>query len=145
MLGRRFALDFVQANEALQTHTSRGTNAEEYFCYGHAICAAADGTVVAVEDRVAKRSSAGVSVTSRPAAASAITCLSSMPRESLGCTRISSVAASPLRLATVSTAAKSSATAVTPATCRRDPHELRRRLIGTAVTAYSDKRRGWLT
>ena len=52
MLGQRFALDFVQANEALQTHTGRGTNAEEYFCYGRAICAAADGTVVAVEDRV---------------------------------------------------------------------------------------------
>ena len=52
MLGQRFALDFVQANEALQTHTGRGTNAAEYFCYGRAICAAADGTVVAVEDRV---------------------------------------------------------------------------------------------
>ena len=52
ILGQRFALDFVQANEAFQTHTGRGTKAEEYFCYGREICAAADGTVVAVEDRV---------------------------------------------------------------------------------------------
>ena len=52
ILGQRFALDFVQANEALQTHSGRGTTAEEYFCYGREICAAADGTVVAVEDRV---------------------------------------------------------------------------------------------
>ena len=52
ILGQRFALDFVQADEAFQTHTGRGTKAEEYFCYGREICAAADGTVVAVEDRV---------------------------------------------------------------------------------------------
>ena len=52
ILGQRFALDFLQANEACQTHTGRGTKAEEYFCYGREICAAADGTVVAVEDRV---------------------------------------------------------------------------------------------
>ena len=52
ILGQRFALDFVQANNALQTHTGRGTKAEEYFCYGSEICAAADGTVVSVEDRV---------------------------------------------------------------------------------------------
>lgn len=52
ILGQRFALDFVQANEAFQTHAGRGTRAEEYFCYGREIRAAADGTVVAVEDRV---------------------------------------------------------------------------------------------
>ena len=52
ILGQRFALDFVQADEAFQTHTGRGTKAEEYFCYGREIRAAADGTVVAVEDRV---------------------------------------------------------------------------------------------
>ena len=52
ILGQRFALDFLQANEALQTHSGRGTKAEEYFCYGREICAAADGIVVAAEDRV---------------------------------------------------------------------------------------------
>ena len=52
ILGQRFACDFVQANETFQTHTGRGTKAEEYFCYGREIRAAAEGTVVSVEDRV---------------------------------------------------------------------------------------------
>ena len=53
ILGQRFALDFVQANEGIpKTHHGRGTKAEEYFCYGREIRAAADGTVVRVEDRV---------------------------------------------------------------------------------------------
>ena len=52
ILGQRFALDFVQANEAFRTHAGRGTRAEEYFCYGREIRAAASGTVVRVEDRV---------------------------------------------------------------------------------------------
>lgn len=52
ILGQRFALDFVQANEAFETHSGRGTRAEDYFCYGCEIRAAADGTVVRVEDRV---------------------------------------------------------------------------------------------
>ena len=52
VLGQRFALDFVQANEALRTHAGRGTKAEEYFCYGREIRAAAGGSVVRAEDRV---------------------------------------------------------------------------------------------
>lgn len=52
ILGQRFALDFVQVNDFFRTHTGRGTEAEEYFCYGREIHAAADGSVVAVEGRV---------------------------------------------------------------------------------------------
>ena len=52
ILGQRFALDFVQANEAFERHTGRGTRPEEYLCYGREILAAADGTVVRAEDRV---------------------------------------------------------------------------------------------
>ena len=52
ILGQRFTLDFVQANEAFRTHAGRGTRAEEYFCYGREIRAAAGGTVVRLEDRV---------------------------------------------------------------------------------------------
>ena len=52
ILGQRFALDFVQANDAFRTHNDRGTKAEEYFCYDREIRAAAGGTVVRVEDRV---------------------------------------------------------------------------------------------
>ena len=52
ILGQRFALDFVQANEEFRTHQGRGTKAEEYFCYGREIRTAADGTVVRAEDRV---------------------------------------------------------------------------------------------
>ena len=52
VLGQRFALDFVQANDAFERHTGRGTRAADYFCYGQDILAAADGTVVRVESRV---------------------------------------------------------------------------------------------
>ena len=52
VLGQRFALDFVQANEAFERHTGRGTRAADYFCYGQDILAAADGTVVRLESRV---------------------------------------------------------------------------------------------
>lgn len=52
VLGQRFALDFVIADDALRRHTGRGTRAEDYFCYDRPILAAADGEVVAVEDRV---------------------------------------------------------------------------------------------
>ncbi|MCY4074812.1 MAG: M23 family metallopeptidase [Acidobacteria bacterium] len=52
ILGQRFALDFVQVNDFFRTHTGRGTKAEEYFCYGREIRAAADGSVVAMEARV---------------------------------------------------------------------------------------------
>lgn len=52
VLGQRFALDFVQANEAFERHRGRGTRAADYFCYGQDILAAADGTVVRAESRV---------------------------------------------------------------------------------------------
>lgn len=52
ILGQRFALDFVQANAAFERHTGRGTRTADYFCYGREILAAAEGTVVRVEDRV---------------------------------------------------------------------------------------------
>ena len=52
ILGQRFALDFVQASEAFERHSGRGTRAAEYFCYGRDILASAGGTVVRVEDRV---------------------------------------------------------------------------------------------
>lgn len=52
VLGQRFALDFGQANAAFERHTGRGTRAEEYFCHGREILAAADGTVVRTENRV---------------------------------------------------------------------------------------------
>lgn len=52
VLGQRFALDFVQANDAIERHTGRGTRAEQYFCYGQEILAAADGTVIRAESRV---------------------------------------------------------------------------------------------
>lgn len=52
VLGQRFALDFVQADGALARHTGRGVKPEEYFCYGAEILAAADGVVVAAENRV---------------------------------------------------------------------------------------------
>ena len=52
VLGQRFALDFVQADGGFRSHRGRGTKAEEYFCFGRDIRAAAGGTVVGVEDRV---------------------------------------------------------------------------------------------
>ena len=52
VLGQRFALDFVQANDAFERHTGRGTRAADYLCYGQDILAAADGTVVRLESRV---------------------------------------------------------------------------------------------
>ena len=52
VLGQRFALDFVQADEGFRTHQGPGTRAEDYFCFGCEIRAAACGIVVRVEDRV---------------------------------------------------------------------------------------------
>ncbi len=53
ILGQRFALDLVQADAAFRRHEGSGRRLEQYFCYGEAIVAAADGTVVRVEDGVA--------------------------------------------------------------------------------------------
>lgn len=50
--GQRFALDFVQADDAFHRHSGRGTRRSEYFCYGAPILAAADGTVTAAENRI---------------------------------------------------------------------------------------------
>lgn len=52
VLGQRYALDFVQADAKYRRHTGRGTRPEDYYCYGEQVLAAADGRVVAVEDRV---------------------------------------------------------------------------------------------
>lgn len=52
VLGQRFALDFFIADADVKRHTGRGTRAEEYFCYGQDILAAADGVVEQVEDRI---------------------------------------------------------------------------------------------
>lgn len=52
VLGQRYALDFVQADADYRRHIGRGTRPEDYYCYGEEILAAADGRVVAVEDRV---------------------------------------------------------------------------------------------
>ncbi|MBD3222320.1 peptidoglycan DD-metalloendopeptidase family protein [bacterium] len=52
VLGQRFALDLVVADADLRRHAGRGTRPEQYFCHGRDILAAADGEVIAVEDRV---------------------------------------------------------------------------------------------
>ena len=52
VLGQRFALDFVVANEDFARHTGRGTRPEDYLCYGKEILAAAGGTVIATRSDV---------------------------------------------------------------------------------------------
>jgi hypothetical protein len=52
ILGQRFALDFVRADADMRRHRGKGLHLKEYFCYGQPILAAADGTVVHVENRV---------------------------------------------------------------------------------------------
>ena len=52
VLGQRFALDFVQADSEFRRHRGRGTRLDDYYCYDRPILAAADGTVVAVENRI---------------------------------------------------------------------------------------------
>ncbi len=52
VLGQRYALDFIQVDACLRSHRGRGTRAEDYFCFGREIRAAADGVVVRVENRV---------------------------------------------------------------------------------------------
>ena len=94
VLGQRYALDFVQADEGLRTHRGRGTRAEDYFCFGREIRAAACGTVVSVEDRVRQGfSRLGAFATSQLAASSGITSWWRMRTGSSGCMRTSSVAA----------------------------------------------------
>jgi len=52
VLGQRFALDFVQADAQFRRHDGRGTRPGQYRCYGADIIAAAEGTVLAVENRI---------------------------------------------------------------------------------------------
>jgi len=52
VLGQRFALDFVVADTDGRRHADRGTRVTDYFAYGRDIVAAADGEVVAVEQRI---------------------------------------------------------------------------------------------
>lgn len=52
ILGQRFAIDFVQADAGFQRHQGSGNNVTDYLCYGQPILAAADGTVISVENRV---------------------------------------------------------------------------------------------
>ncbi len=52
VLGQRYALDFVVIDGRKRRHAGRGTRAEEYFCYGQKILAAADGEVIGVEDGI---------------------------------------------------------------------------------------------
>ncbi|WP_240956325.1 M23 family metallopeptidase [Wenzhouxiangella sp. XN79A] len=52
VLGQRFALDFVVADAEGRRHVGRGTRVTDYLAYGCDIVAAADGEVVAVEQRI---------------------------------------------------------------------------------------------
>lgn len=52
VLGQRYALDFVRADEGYRRHTGRGTRPEDYYCYGQPVLAAADGRVVAEKGNV---------------------------------------------------------------------------------------------
>lgn len=52
ILGQRFALDFVIADENFSRHQRKGTRLEDYYCYGKEILAAADGVVIRIENRV---------------------------------------------------------------------------------------------
>jgi murein DD-endopeptidase MepM/ murein hydrolase activator NlpD len=52
VLGQRFALDFVVADADGRRHQGSGTRVEDYFAYGRPVLAAADGEVVAVEQRI---------------------------------------------------------------------------------------------
>lgn len=52
VLGQRYALDFVVADERHARHRGRGTRPEEYLAWNRDIVAAADGVVVAAEGRV---------------------------------------------------------------------------------------------
>lgn len=51
-MGQRYALDFVKADQTLSRHSGRGTELDDYHCYGIPILAAQAGRVVGVETRV---------------------------------------------------------------------------------------------
>lgn len=52
VLTQRYAYDFVMVDEQLQRHQDRGTALTDYHCYGKPILAAADGTIVKVQDGI---------------------------------------------------------------------------------------------
>lgn len=52
IMGQRYALDLVIADESLTRHANDGTRLEDYLCYDQPIVAAQAGVVVAREDRV---------------------------------------------------------------------------------------------
>lgn len=52
ILVQRFAMDCVVADSAYSRHSQKGSHLEDYYCYGKDILAAADGTVVSMEDRI---------------------------------------------------------------------------------------------
>lgn len=52
LLGQRYALDFLICDAAYRRHIGRGTQVTDYFAYGCPILAAADGEVIAVENRI---------------------------------------------------------------------------------------------
>ena len=62
ILGQRFALDLVQADGELRRHKGTGRKAEDYFCYGQEVLAAADGTVVLAQDGIAQAPGLGWAV-----------------------------------------------------------------------------------
>ena len=52
IIGQRYALDFVKADEHLSRHRNSGTALADYYAYGEPVVAAADGMVIRVEKRV---------------------------------------------------------------------------------------------
>lgn len=52
VLGQRFALDFVVCDDNYRRHIGRGTRLTDYFAYSLPILAAADGEVIAIEQRI---------------------------------------------------------------------------------------------
>ncbi|NNJ12774.1 M23 family metallopeptidase [Chloroflexales bacterium ZM16-3] len=50
VLNQRYAYDFVKADSGFSRHRGTGRHLKDYYCYGEAILAAADGEVVAVHD-----------------------------------------------------------------------------------------------
>lgn len=50
LLTQRYAYDFVMADSHFARHNAKGNRLKDYYCYGQAIIAAADGRVVKVAD-----------------------------------------------------------------------------------------------
>ncbi len=50
ILGQRYAIDFVQADEDFNRHSGNGIQLKDYYCYGREIISAASGTVVEIQN-----------------------------------------------------------------------------------------------